>query len=982
MTRKVLVVVVVVVLALVAAWRFWPRHDRAQANATTAASATAHHVVPRGAQATPATVSGRVERASDHAGIAGAFVSITHADFIEELAIETPTIVVTTDANGGWTAPKVPPGQYVVAATSPGFLPAKLPKVWVDAGEQKAGIVLALDAGGTLVRGTVSDVGGGGIPGARVTVHPAEAFDWQPADYVAITGADGTYQLTLRDGNYDATARHDDYTRVAHDLEVAGKPVTLDFVLTPGGVIHGVVIAHDTGKPVPHAMVAVKGRGRWSDGGMPDTTTDDDGAFTVKSVKPGLMSISAAARGYASTAPTTVEVGIGETVDNVRVLVDRAYSISGRVVEAGTKTGMASVHVGAFSMGQGAQALDPNPTDTDGKFEIIGVRPGHYMLFAFGENNVPDLGKPVDIVDKDVTGIELELQGGVTVTGRVDPPQIASLSLELAGEVGIANMFEAVKTMMVRADSDASGAFKLQHVPVGAFKVVARTTAGPRGAQPITVGKADVANVLVHLDVKASIAGKVIDTSGNAVAGANVRAEALEEQKMSMFSGERQSRVRTAADGTFKIVGLDAGTYKVIPSQGEEEWVTEMIERADKDNKDKKDKKKPLEVELAAGAEKTGVMLTVEAHDGVIRGQVIGSDRKPAADAWVTARIVVATPKGMGPEDMDVTWFPTSEPVLTDGNGKFTIAKLKHGTYTVIADGPRGSSRAEKTGVKTGDSITIELQPLGALSGHVTLRGAPVTSYSIECKGPAGEVDRPVSAVDGAYSLEHLAPGAYSCSVDSDNGTALGKIDVPAGSATLELALKPWASLTGVVVSMFNGAPVPNMNAVSSGRDESSMMGIMTGTAPKTDAAGRFELDKIGAGSGTLLIMDPGAGGFKPLATKPYTATEGQRIDLGTIKIVPPRQGDAGTLGMTTMPGGESELVVTYVKPGGPADQAGVKVDDKVKTIGGQTIAQMNVTNAWTYLSSGSIGVGVTVQLGLDRGGQQLDVTITSVKWD
>ncbi|MDQ1511882.1 MAG: hypothetical protein QOG50_3726, partial [Actinomycetota bacterium] len=36
---------------------------------------------------------------------------------------------------------------------------------------------------------------------------------------------------------------------------------------------------------------------------------------------------------------------------------------------------------------------------------------------------------------------------------------------------------------------------------------------------------------------------------------------------------------------------------------------------------------------------------------------------------------------------------------------------------------------------------------------------------------------------------------------------------------------------------------------------------------------------------------------------------------------------------------------------------------------------------AMNYLSSGTIGVGITVQLGIDRAGAKSSITVTSVKW-
>src|SRR5262245_18684317 len=215
MKRKVVIVVAAGLLALVVAWRLWPHREQAESATDHAATATggAMHASARGVQAAPASLSGRVVRKSDKAGIEGAVVSLTHADLIAELATQSPTVVVASDATGAWTA-KVPPGAYVVGATAPGLLPGKLPKLWLKPGEQRTDVVLVLEAGGTAVRGAVTDIGGGPIRGARVTVKQSNTFDWQQADYAAITAADGTYQLNLRDGVYEATADHDDYTRV------------------------------------------------------------------------------------------------------------------------------------------------------------------------------------------------------------------------------------------------------------------------------------------------------------------------------------------------------------------------------------------------------------------------------------------------------------------------------------------------------------------------------------------------------------------------------------------------------------------------------------------------------------------------------------------------------------------------------------------------------------------------------------------------
>jgi S1-C subfamily serine protease len=153
-------------------------------------------------------------------------------------------------------------------------------------------------------------------------------------------------------------------------------------------------------------------------------------------------------------------------------------------------------------------------------------------------------------------------------------------------------------------------------------------------------------------------------------------------------------------------------------------------------------------------------------------------------------------------------------------------------------------------------------------------------------------------------------------------------------------------------------------------------MALITGGGPATDASGRFTIDHVGAGSGAVMLMAKSSM-EGPLATKPYTVQAGQRLDLGVIKVVPPRQGDAGTLGMATEIQGDS-LAVTLVQPGGPAAQAGIVVGDKIISIDGHSVAELTPATAQKVISSGTIGAGEQAGLGLERG---QTVTVTAAKW-
>lgn len=927
-----------------------------------------------------ASLAGKVTRSDTGAPVADAVVAIAPAELMAMFVRgSAPTQIATTDATGTWRVTNVRPGAYVIAATAIDYLPSPKLKLAIASGEQRTGVDLAVTPGGTTVRGTVSDVGGGPIPGARITAHAGDPRDMLGgvADYVAVTNATGQYKITLPDGSIELEAAHDDYTTRTHRVELAGAPQTVDFTLIPGSVVRGQVIARDTGKGVPGAIVHAErgGRGAGGGGGGPSDGTafaDDDGNFVLRSLGSGTLGLKAIGRGYASTDATSVPIGIGETVEGVRVLVDRAYSISGHTRRKGKAEPVPGITLGAFAIVERTLGIALEPSAKDGAFEIVGVRPGNYTVFAVGEGSVPDVGTNVAVVDKDVTGVVVELEAGVTVSGTVAPPVAgAALGIELAGGVGLGNMFDAVKTVLVHGETDKAGAFVLTNVPSGSFKLVADAKDGAHGELALGVKDADVANLVVPLAPRASIAGRVADTSGKPVADISVDAEQLDGdpgKKVKFRINDRgQGGVRTGADGAFKIVGLDAGKYRVVAS-------------ADGMARFRKRPPDPhaTELTLAAGEAKAGVALVVEARDATITGIVMGTDKKPIGDAWIRARPAVDK------DDPSRGWGGTAAPpVLADGDGRFAIKNLVKGTYDLEVEGPRGATHGEKPGVKTGDDVTIELLAFGSLSGTVTLAGAPVTKYTIDCDldGPGGEATRLVEAKDGAYALEHLAPGHYKCGVESDGGTGKGELDVPAGPAKLDVALTRWASITGTVVSVLDRSPIAGVHVFAGGEYSSRNMGaILAGNAPTTDASGRFVIDHVAVGNGKVAVMPKR--GFEPLGSADYTIAEGQHVDVGAIAVVPPHDGEDGTFGLTTKVE-DGKLVVGDVYPDGPAAKAGVQVGDVIQSIDGVDIGKLTPPIGSFMLTSGNVGVGTPAILGLARAGGSGPVmaTLTSTKW-
>ena len=58
-----------------------------------------------------------------------------------------------------------------------------------------------------------------------------------------------------------------------------------------------------------------------------------------------------------------------------------------------------------------------------------------------------------------------------------------------------------------------------------------------------------------------------------------------------------------------------------------------------------------------------------------------------------------------------------------------------------------------------------------------------------------------------------------------------------------------------------------------------------------------------------------------------------------------------------------------------------MQVGDLITSIDGRAVSDLGLVSAMNYLSSGTIGIGVTVELGIDRAGTKSQISVTSVKW-
>jgi hypothetical protein len=1008
-------------------------------------------------------VGGRVTRKADGAGVRGATILLARKGLVQGQAPTPgqPTIplTATTDASGDWRLVDVEPGRYLLSATAAGFLPATRTDLRLVSGIDQLALDLVVEPGGQRLSGHVTDIGGGPIEGVLIQVTDTTDIDlgFGRAPLAAMTDEDGRYALQVAKGRYALTTWHTDYVGAARQTELHEGPREEDFELVPGGTIEGVVLARPEGEPVAGALVTFADSRSGGGGNAGGFTTniasdgarvisDEQGRFVIRGVRSGVVTLSARAPGHASATPIEVPLGIGEQVGGVELWVEPAFTLAGFVVPRGDPEGaIEGVLVGAWQMSPPTLIVAIAPTGDDGYFEIQGVRAGAWQVGALDEDHLMVLtGASATVKDQDVRDLILELDEGLRIRGRVDPPQPAKISVQMdPGSISLGNMVAGIMDTFAGDHTDERGEFEVGPVAGGGtfgtrkLKLTAFADSGDRGEIEVEIGRDDLADIVIPLTPRATVAGTVLDDRGAPQTHVSVEIRPVERApgsgNFSMnLGGDADSP--TSEEGGFAVRGLDLGKHQVVVEDGK----GRALDWAEGLNPDGIDQ--PLAIDITDTVNTQFLALRVVPRDGVITGAVLDGEGLPVADAWVTASLdegaqtlrrassTSAKPRpeervGVVPdepkESSSLDWSRSSwfaePPVLTDENGFFTIQDLRRGgTYQVVAEGERGGARAVARAVAPGSRITLTLESLTTIAGRVIRQGKPVERYTLKLRGPV-QREQQVYDAAGEFRVERLDPGAYTVSVKTDEGHGEAEVEVESGAkANVTIEIEGWAVLTGELVVAASGEPMVGI-AVHAIADSGDMdpevgLGFLLGKGPKTDKQGKFRIDKVASGKGSVGFLDSGASlaGGGEVAEVAYDVEAGETLDLGTIQGLPTSDvpvEERGTLQLGTRvatfaqrprpPGTELEqpaepadedadegplrLWVFSVEVGGVADLAGLEPGDEILTIDGQSVASLGASTAQTLLSRSRLRVGQSVRLESERDDERSDITLEAI---
>jgi large repetitive protein len=701
-------------------------------------------------------------------------------------------------------------------ATKRGLPAGKSDSFHLGAGERKSGLVLTIPSG-IAVSGRAIDAQGDPLSGVAVTAAEVESGQrgmmvmrfngMQASDEDAVqTASDGTFTLRVKEGTYDFLFKREGLapkTVRGQHVTVASSP-NVEATMEPAVEITGRVTRGGVGLENVSIFAMMQG------GSPVNAMTGPDGSFTLGGLAPGTLRL------MARKEDDFVQEQRNVTAPARDVLIEIAPGgrVSGRVVEKGSGKPIPSFQAGITTSRQGAGMMMMAPpqlrsfTSEDGSFTLESVPPGATVLVASAPGYASSRLNLTIEAGKEVTGLELQLDAGVKLIGRVTGSNGSPLSDVEVRVLPSATGGFAMTGSDRSSTTDANGEYVLDALEAGEENISFQHPKHAAVRKAVTL-KGRETRLDVQLTSGGRVTGSVVTESGAPVADAQVDA----------YSSSGGDTTRTNASGAFEFDSVTPGRYRFSANKtGYAEGVV-------------------TDVDVSAG---TPVQIVLKTG-GSIYGRIIGLTAQELAQTQVNAYGGSSSAQG-----------------TVDASGNYRIEGVASGTLQVSAYSGTGMTG----GSKRSAAQTVELAPGGSqqlditfrtdivISGRVTRNGAPINGGFVNFV-PRGGSSRgggtaPTDS-DGQYSVSGLEEGEYSVIVNDSMRTSPYTTTYQVrGSSTFDIDYRTNV-LQGRVLDVASNEPLANVTVQMRATTQSEGPRMTRGAV--SDSTGAFIVDTVPPGS-------------------------------------------------------------------------------------------------------------------------------------
>ncbi|MCP3920919.1 MAG: carboxypeptidase regulatory-like domain-containing protein [bacterium] len=522
------------------------------------------------------------------------------------------------------------------------------------------------------------------------------------------------------------------------DLQLApGADEAIELALFRGLSVRGTVVDGD-GDPIADARVQVSERWR-TDSAHVVARTDRDGRFELESVGTN-QTVSAYTAEHAPSRAFGVSGAEGDVVQLRIPLPRTATHLAGTVVDgSGQPVPGAEVRAGEDAdrvrvrLADGGESSGP-PTrrtrcDAEGRFRLEAVPLGLQPLRARAPGFAP-VRVEVDVAAA-AAPLVLVLARPATIEGTIAAPD----GTPLAGVRVFTPEHDSFRA--AAAYSGGDGTFRLEGLPPGALRVVARSDLGEAEWEGVLVAGAVVA-WSPRIEPSPAIFGTLTDAEGEPLAGWIVHASVGADRS-------RSRRARADASGRYHLSRLEDAGYVLQVQAPRDGWrvFPYLIERG-----------------VRPAATPHDLQLTPDAvRAGSITATILGPGGRPVAgaalDIWHdTQRLWRRLPADPKTGEVVVERVPP-------GACSLTASAAEHPS---VALGEREVQMGEQL-----DLGRIELAEAGRITGELVAKdGASFEDLTIRVVDAEGRDAGQVRREGRRYSSAALAAGAVELQVQGD----------------------------------------------------------------------------------------------------------------------------------------------------------------------------------------------------------------------